>query len=214
MTQVETEYTLTRADSDDVLFTFVDREDDGVVVPVAWDLSVSAEATPVANRPAVVRYAVKAKVTDPNSAAVLIKRSYFADEVVILTQSGATLGQAVVFLDAADTAGRRPGTYWWDVELTRQGVLRTTAGTLTFDGTTRVVGSGTVLTAAKVGDILHPTSGSLSGKPVLITEVVSATEVIVDRTMPAQAGVTFEARRGVRKTPMRGPFYLTAEVVQ
>lgn len=212
----ETEYAITRGDSDDILITFVNDEDP----PVPYDLSKSTDG--VADRPAIVRYAVKVRVTDTNENALIIKRSYDDTEIVLMPQDGDvsdpdnTVGQVAVFIDIPDTLGKRPGSYWWDLDVTRQGMLRAGAqsGTLTFDGTAVVVGVGTNFTRAKVGDIVHLTSGAMSGTAVLVARITSSGLMTLDLPFPAETGVTFELRRGFRKTPLRGPFIIGNEVIQ
>lgn len=212
----ETEYAITRGDSDDIMITFVNDADP----PVPYDLSKSTDG--VADRPAIVRYAVKVRVTDTNEQALIVKRSYDDTEIMVLPQDGDledpdnTVGVVAVFLDIPDTLGKKTGSFWWDLDVTRQGMLRSGAqsGTLTFNGTAVVAGVGTNFTRGKVGDVVHITSGAMSGKAVLIAKITSSGQMTLDLPFAAETGVTFELRRGFRKTPLRGPFIIGNEVIQ
>jgi hypothetical protein len=202
--------TLVRGDSDDLLVTVVDE------AGVAINLGQAVDGT--AARAAVLRLAVKSDPAEQtNAEALVLKRSYYADEIQFLTQSGATLGQARVLVDKPDTLGGDPSTaYQWDLEVTRQDVLRSgaSAGTASFTaGSAVVVGAGTAFTRAKVGDVLQPL-GVLNTAPCLIAEITSAGQIVADfADWQTEAGVAFEIRRGRHRTAVRGPFVLVQDVV-
>jgi hypothetical protein len=207
----EVAITLTRGDSDDITISVVDSE----TPPVAVNLSTAVDGT--ANRPAIIRFAVKASADLTNAEAVVFKDSHASDEIEVLPQSGATLGKCALYLEKADTEGAEPGEYVWDVEVSRQAALKVAAsvGTLAFtSGSNVVTGTGTAFRNARAGDILHPTSGASSGKPAIIDKIVSDTSVQVSwGGFPTESLVTFEIRRGQHKTAVRGPFTLAPGVV-
>lgn len=182
-------------------------------VPVAVNLSTAIDGT--ASRPAVARFAIGKKKGDTNEKAVVFKDSYDAAQIFVKAQTGATLGQLVVRGDSADTdTAKAKDDLPWDLEITRQDFIRTQAGTLTFDGTKTVVGVGTNFLLLKRGDVIHPTSGAASGKPVIVESVTDATHVVIDRAVyAAESGVSFEGRRGYRRTVAKGNVDLVEGVV-
>ncbi len=203
---------LTQGDSEDYLITV---KDDATPTPALIDLSKAVDGT--AARPAIVRFAVKAAPADESNAeATVFKTSYFTAQIVFLTQSGLTLGQCRALIDKPDTQGVEAGDYRWDVEITRQDVLRAGAsgGTVSVgSGSVVVAGSGTAFTKAKVGDVLQPLGG-LNLAPVKITKVTSNTSLEVEAAIfQTEAGISFEIRRGKHKTAGRGPFTLLQSVV-
>lgn len=212
MTRVDLELTL--GDSDDILITV----EDDASPPRRIDLSQAVDGT--ADRPAIIRVAVKKDpARDLNSEAVLFKTSYAVDEIEILPQAlDATKGQCRVRIDKPDTEDEDAGDYSWDVEVTRQDIQRTGAqvGTLTLtEGSKTITGVGTAFTKAKVGDVIHPTSGAADGRPVVISKIVSDTQAESEYAWPTgESDVTFELRRGKSKTAASGTFTLVQDVVK
>lgn len=215
--QKDVTLSLILGDSEDFLVTVTD---DATPTPNKIDLSKAVDGTVA--RPAIVRFAVKEDPADEtNAEALVFKTSYYDDEIQFLAQAGATLGQCRLLLDKPDTEGADPsanadGTatsvaYRWDLEVTRQDVLRSGAsgGTVALvAGSIVVTGTGTTLQKAKVGDVLQPL-GVLNTKPVKITKVVSATSIEVEAAIfQNESGIAFEVRRGKHKTAAKGPFSL------
>lgn len=202
--------TMVRGDTDDVLVTVTDDADP----PVAYDLSKAADGT--ANRPAVIRFAVKESPDDESNAeALILKSSRASAEIEVLAQTGATLGQCRLYLDKPDTEEADPGTYRWDMEVTRQGAIRTGAGTYAVTAGSKVVtGTGTAFTSAKKGDVLNPLGALNVGRPAIITKVTSNTSMEVDvDDYATESGEDLEIRRGKSKTSVRGDFVLQSGVV-
>ena len=210
----EMEITLVRGDTDDFLVTVTD---DATPTPNKINLSQAVDGT--ASRNAVVRFAVKSKPEDQdNTEALCFKHSAFDDEIPFLVQAGATLGQCRVLLDKPDTEEGDPDLeYRWDIEVTRQDILRTAAsgGTVSMvAGSAVITGVGTAFQNAKVGDVFQPLGVLNAGKPAIVQSVASATSMTVDHSnFQTEPGVTFEVRRGKHKTAARGPFVLQSGVV-
>lgn len=204
--------TLVRGDSDDLLVTVVDD----AVPPVPVDLSKAVDGT--AARPAVIRFSVKSKPDQQtNEEALVFKTSHYPDQIPFLAQAGATMGQCRVLIDKPDTETGDPAVKWkWDLEVSRQDALRSAAsvGTLAFTpGSDVVVGTATQFQNARQGDVLQPL-GVLNLLPVMVIEVLSATQLRTSFSgWQAEAGVTFEIRRGKNRTAARGPFTLLSGVV-
>ena len=155
---------------------------------------------------------------EANAKAAVLKLSYDASQIEILPQAvPATKGQCKVKLDKPDTSDNKAGDYSWDLEVTRQDVLRTgasvgTAALVADSGA--VVGTGTAFTKAKVGDVVQVTSGPNAGRVSLITAITSATALTTERLWEdADPTATFEIRRGKSKTAARGKFTLVQDVV-
>ena len=208
----EVTLSLVGGDSEDFIVTITD---DATPTPAKINLSQAVDGT--ANRPAIVRFAIKADPdSDDNSEAVVFKTSYFTDQIQVLAQAGLTLGQCRLLLDKPDTVDAEAGDYRWDLEVTRQDVARAGAGggTMTVTANSVVVtGTGTAFNKAKLGDVLQPL-GILNTKPVKITKVVSANSLEVEAAIfEPEAGITFEIRRGKHKTAARGPFTIIQSVV-
>jgi hypothetical protein len=204
---------LTQGDSEDYLVTV---HNDAVTPLVGLDLSTAVDGT--ANRPAIVRFAVKKNPSsESNADAAVFKSSYYADQISFLPQLGATLGQCRALLDKPDTKDVPAGAYRWDVEVTRQDVLRfgASTGTLTtVAGSARVVGVGTFFTRAKVGDVVQILAGPDVLRPVKIVAISSDTLLEIEAPVfSSAAGSAFEIRRGKHKTAARGPFTLLQSVV-
>jgi hypothetical protein len=205
---------LVRGDSDDILVTITD---DASPTPNLIDLSVATDAT--ANRPAIIRFAVKKDPTkEANIKAAVLKLSYDASELEILPQAApATRGQCRVKLDKPDTSDNKAGDYSWDLEVTRQDALRpgASAGALAVvAGNVVPIGTGTAFTKAKVGDVVQITSGPNDGRASLITKITSATSIETERAWEdTDPSATFEIRRGKSKTAVRGKFTLVQDVV-
>lgn len=182
--------------------------------PNKIDLSKAVDGA--VSRPAIIRFAVKEDPSvDSNEDALVFKTSYVASEIAPLAQSGATLGQCNILIDKADTEDIEVGEYRWDIEVTRQDALRTSAGTVTCaTGSKSVTGVGTNFLLAKVGDVFQPL-GVLNTKPAIITKIVSATvlEIETSALLVTEAAVAFEIRRGRHKTAQRGPFEVLEGVV-
>jgi len=213
MAKKEVTLSLVLGDSEDFLVTVTD---DTAPVPLKIDLSVAVDGT--ASRPAIVRFAVKkTPATMDNPEALVFKTSYFDDQLPLLAQVGATLGQCRLLLDKPDTDDAAAGDYRYDLEVTRQDAARVGASGVGMVAVTAdsvvVTGTGTAFQKAKVGDVLQPL-GVLNTKPVKIVSIASATSLEVEAPIfQTEANVPFELRRGKHKTAARGPFVLIQSVV-
>jgi len=177
----------------------------------------SDAVTPVDLSDAILRFAVKERYGQENVAAKVFKTSYLADEVLI---TNAVNGECTVELRIADTVGIEPGVYVWEVELTRKGVLVTSAGTLAFTaGSSVAQGSGLDFSSLRIGQYIEPAGGVGNNVPVLVT-ALDETGATVSfegyNGFATESGVTFNAYEGDRKTPsgLSGKFTLCPDVVR
>lgn len=209
----ELEMRMVLGDSEDFLVTVTD---DVTPTPNKINLSQAVDNTP--DRPAILRWAAKrTPADDTNAEAIAFKSSYNGDEIIPLTQTGATLGQARLLIDKPDTDSEAAGSYRWDLEITRQDVLRAASGVGTIavlSGSKVVTGTATTFLKAKVGDVLQPLGG-LNVAPVKIAKVVSNTSLEVEEAifLTESPVPSFEIRRGKHKTARKGPFVLEQGVV-
>lgn len=202
---------MVNGDSQDYLVTVTDDAS----TPARINLSTAVDGT--ATRSAIVRFAIKSiPSTQLNSdSGVVFKSSYDSSQIAFLAQSGTTVGQCRVLLDKPDTVSLDAGTYRWDLEVTRQDTLRTSASTGVLSvtaGTTLVQGTATAFTAAKVGDVLQPLGTNRA--PVKIASITSATQLLVEYPIfSTETTVAFEIRRGKHRTAAYGPFTMLQSVV-
>lgn len=197
-----TNLTLVRGDSRTIALSFF--EADGVT---SLDLTG-----------AVVKFAVAATLGDPNAEALIFKASYVPADIAIT--SPAVAPQGALFLRAHETM-LDPGTYRYDIELTRPGALVTSAGTLAFTaGSDVAVATGVDFDALRVGQLVVP-AGAFAGnqQPVTITAIDPNAGTISFGGYPSfvtEAGVSFDAYRGERATPagMSGTITICGDVVQ
>ena len=163
-------------------------------------------ASPIDLTGAVIRATAKR-----GTRVVVSSNNYRDPDGVEMT--AAVDGEGIWHITPNDQVGDKSGDTTWDIETNRQGALRTsTGGTMT-----PTAGSGlltfsdvAVVAGAGVGDVFIGT-GSANGVnqiPVVITatpsddENLSATELRTDYDgYIAEAGFSFELRRGIRKTP-------------
>lgn len=211
----ETTLTLVRGDSDDILVTveIPDANDPTILNRVRLDQAVDGTA----DRPAILRAAIKEDYEDLNENALVFSESHYPDQINFLDQTvAATEGQARWLIDKPDTESGDPETsYCWDLEVTQQDFLRTGAQVGSIEtqaspnGAT-ILGSGTAFTKAKVGDVLQILDGTNDAFPALIEEITSDTVMVVSfADWPGVAsGKAFEIRRGKHTTAARGPFVL------
>lgn len=212
MAQKELTLTMTIGDSEDFIVTVTDD----ATTPNLIDLSKAVDGT--AARPAILRWAAKrTPADDANKDAIAFKTSYFEDQIQVLAQTGPTLGQSRLLLDKPDTEDEEVGTFRWDLEVTRQDVVRPGSGSGTIavvSGSVAVTGTATTFRKWKVGDVLQPLGG-LNVAPVKITKIISDTSLEVEAAIFATEPVvpSYEVRRGKHKTARKGPFVLEQEVV-
>lgn len=184
-------------DCNDKLITVTD---DVTPTPNRIDLSKAVDGT--TNRPAIVRFSILDLFT---------KTSCFSDQIAVLPQSGATVGQANLIVDKPDTEGVTPATRRWDLEITQQDFVRPsgTAGTISVtSNSVAVVGVGTDFTKSKVGDVLQP-FGAGNVKPVKIATITDATHLTVESAIfTTEPTITYSIRRGKSRTPIRGPIFM------
>lgn len=216
---VDLSMAMVKGDSIDLETTLSDYSVDP---PEPVDLSAAVDGT--ADRPAVIRFSVKERPEqDSNLEALLYRTSYdpTGSGVEVLDQAvSENVGKFIVKVDKADTEddGDPELSYRWDLEVSRQGELRTDVGTVTLEaGETAVVAAGIDFIAAGVrpGDIFQPLGAEDNNdRPCLIVEVVSATELEVEWDgYSDEATVAFEIRRGQHITVRRGPFAVLPGVV-
>lgn len=198
---------MVRGDSVDLLMTLVDD------AAAALDLSKATDGT--AARPAILRASVKADPDNQkNSEAIVFKTSQVPSDITVLPQNVTnTKGKAKVFIDKPDTETTdTTQAYRWDLEVTRQDTVRTSAGTITLSPGGGVVGAGTSFTSAKRGDVLQPLG--TNSIPAIVVSVADDTHMVVDFAgYSAEAGAAFELRRGHSNTVLRGAFNLLSGVV-
>ena len=199
---------LVKGDSDEYLVTVTEPNSADPTIQDPVDLSQAVDGTP--NRYAILRFAAMRKGRDDdNTAALVYKDSQAgASDIRYLAQTGATLGQAEVLVDVADTVNKdepvleRDDTealHDWDLEVNRQDVERAGAsgvGTVAVSaGSNAVTGTGTAFKAAKVGDIINLLDAGNVDKPAIITGIVDDVTLATDRTFWVDAtGATFELR--------------------
>ena len=175
------------------------QDDDQDCGPSAVDLSRAA-----------LRFAVKQGNHLPDDLAMLTKRSWSPREIEIVHP--ASNGQAILRLRRSDTRELPLVPAVWDLEmllatelLESVGVVSTTAGSSTITGT-----GTSFLSAVEPGDIID-----VSGLLVLITDVVSDTEIRVDWSAWAtDSGIEHRLYRGVIKTVAGGSFVVMGDTIR
>ncbi len=199
--------TLIRGDSKNWRVTITDTASPANPINLDQDLDGNG------GHPAVLKFSTKVDPRDPNNVAVILKTSYYPEDVEILDQ-GAFEGQALVKVVKDDTwEAEVSSELEWDIELYRQGeaIVGGDAGTIEVTaGSGTVEGTGTDFALAKVGDILVPAGATAPNqKPVTVTEVVSTTELVTDYTAwTSEAAVSYALRKGDSKTVAKGTFDL------
>lgn len=183
-----------------------------------YDLTIlNSQGSPVDLTGAVVKFGVKKYLSDPNSSAIVLKRSYDDAEVEI---TAAASGRCSVYVLPEDTIPKTPGTLQWEVEVTRQGAAVTGTGTLAVTANSGVVAcTGVNMALIKPGQVIVPAgTGPENNIPVTVVSVDEAGNTFTtDYTgWTTQGGITFSAKRGDRHTPdgLSGTFFLVADVVQ
>jgi hypothetical protein len=173
-------------------------------------------ANPVDISGGIAKFSVKFSGDDPDSAAVILKKSYRPIEVEFTDPVN---GKLVIKIHKADTADEQPECLVWDLEVTRQGEALPAAsvGTLTVTpGSGAIVGVGTAFSSLRIGDVIVPAGAFPANlKPVTVLKVVSATSIETDYTeWAAEAGIPFLAFVGDVKTPGGGKFTLVEDVTR
>jgi len=200
--EIMTDLSLVRGDSRTIALSFF--ESDGVT-----DLDITG---------GVVKFAVAETPGDANADALIFKASYVPTDIAITSPAAAP--QGTLFLRAHETM-LEPGTYRFDVELTLQGTLVSSAGTFAFvAGSDVATATGVDFDALRVGQIVVP-AGAFAGnqQPVTITAIDAGAGTVTFGGYPSfatEAGVTFNAYRGERSTPagMSGTITICGDVVQ
>lgn len=199
---------LVQGDSVDLVLTVKDES------AVLVNLTEATDGTP--GFPAIVRMAIKdSPSSESNASALAYRTSFRASQVEILLQGGSTLGQVTVHLDKPDTEFADPTTeYQWDVEVSRQGASRTSAGTASVGAGGAVTGAGTAFLNARAGDIMQFSSGANLGKAALVLAIADDSHLSLENpTLAVDTGATFTIRRGVHRTVVRGACVFTQGVV-
>jgi len=145
-----------------------------------------------------------------NDGALIIKRSYSADEIELPAS-----GRAIVHLDRQDTVGLPLTFAVWDLEATIPAASITVPAlaraTLLAGSDVVIAGAGTNWEAlgAKAGCLL-----TIQGRTVLVLGRLSPAHLLVDFSGWATAvSVPFSLSRAVTKTVASGPFVVEGDVV-
>lgn len=144
-----------------------------------------------------------------NEGALIVKRSYSADEIEQPTSS-----RAVIHLGREDTIGLPLTVATWDLEATipttALAVPPTARAMLLAGSDVVIAGSGTSWEAlgAKAGHLL-----TIQGRTVLILDRMSPVHLRVDFSGWTTAMVPFSMSRAVTKTVASGPFTVECDVV-
>jgi len=161
---------------------------------------------------AILRMSVRHAKTDKE---IFIKHSYDAGEIQI---TDAVNGKAVIKLRIDDTLDAEAGRYVWDTEVTRQGVLATTAGALDFTaGSDTITITGGDFTKIRRGQILVP--AGTNTQRALITAIDATANTITTAGFSAwttEAGAAFSLYEGDRDSPegLSGSFELKKDTVR
>lgn len=189
-----------RGDSRRIAFTVLDQE-----------------AAPIDLTGAVVRLTIKENRNDANDDAIALKRSYYDYEIELTDPSA---GEGVAKLEKADTRDEAVKTYFWDLEVSRQGDLRVDAQAGTIDvtnGSRTVSGSDTAFDKARPGDLLIPVDGvnAVNQQPVVIMAITSPTSILTDfEGWETTTGLSFAIKVADVKTPALGNFVVTDDVTR
>lgn len=178
--------------------------------------------TPIDLTDAILKFSVKSRYGLPNSSSVIHKRSYDVDEI---EKTDPVNGICVVKVTTEDTFNKKPGSYCWDIEMTRPAFNVTNVGTIAVaPGSGLMTGTGLDLSSVKVGDVLTPSGVDPANQvPVTITAVGGSGEdddpgagnLLTDYAdWAAEAGIAIDIDRGNRKTPegLSGAFTLEPDV--
>ena len=183
-------------------------------------LSVTDSASAVVNiTDAVLKFAAKCDLDEPNDEAFVFKRSYDQDEIEI---TDAVNGVALIKILPADTAEDEPGDWKFDVELTRRGteIVNTTGGGATASvtlGSTTITCTAVDLSSVKRGDIIALVSGNPENAQSITVESVDDAANTLETDFDGwvtEAGLEFIIYRGIRDTVVSGTFTITPDVVR
>ena len=169
---------------------------------------------------AILRFAVKRRPGDANADALLFKTSYDDGEIEITVPAE---GKATVKIRIDDTVNQVPGSYCWDLDLSRKasGTPSTTAGTFSATtGSEVLTYSGAQLSAIRIGSVLELSGVNPENTARVLVTAIDATAQTVTcggyLDFVTEAGITFQAFDGDRKTPsgLSGSFTIVADVVR
>lgn len=145
-----------------------------------------------------------------NEGAQLIKRSSNPAEIELINELN---GQARIKIKKADTINHPLGLLNWDLELTapvehladQPGTLIVVAG----QGVIQGVGTDFITAGIAMGDIVH-----VQGRYVMITEVYTATSMMVDFTdWTTEQNLEYNLYRGHSKTIASGHWNCVGDVI-
>lgn len=169
---------------------------------------------------AILRFAVKRRPGDANASALIWKTSYDPAEIEITTPAE---GKATVKIRVDDTVEKTPGSYCWDLDVSRKasGTPSTTAGTLAASTGSEVLAyTGSELAAIRVGSILELAGVNPENQArIVVTAIDSDASTITAGgylDFVTESGIAFQAYDGDRKTPsgLAGTFTILADVVR
>jgi hypothetical protein len=104
----------------------------------------------------ILRFAVKERAGQTNAEALIAKRSYDIEEIEL---NDPTNGKALIYLRVDDTLGLNPGSYCWDLDLTRKGTVVFSAGTLAATNGSEVLQyTGSEFAKFRLGQVIELTS--------------------------------------------------------
>jgi len=172
--------------------------------------------TPLNITEAILRFGVKASIYDSNTNAVMLKQSYYPEELEI---TDAINGAATVKVLVSDTLEETPGTYYWDLDVTKKGVLVTGVGTFTATtGSPILAASHIDFNLLKVGQVID--LSSLIPSNNLLVDIVSFDATAQTITVGYngflnQIGIAQDIYEGDRKTPtgLSGTFSIGPDII-
>jgi hypothetical protein len=168
----------------------------------------------------ILRMAVKRRPSDPNSEALIFKTSYDESEIDLTLPLE---GKCIVQIRIDDTISTDPGSYCWDLDLSRKdsGTPATLAGT--FDavaGSEVLTYTGAEFSRIRVGSIIELAGAAPENNVrVLVTALDSTTQKVTIggyANFTTEAGISHQTFDGDRKTPtgLSGTFAVLPDVVR
>jgi len=168
----------------------------------------------------ILRMAVKRRPSDPNSEALIFKTSYDESEIDLTLPAS---GKCIVQVRIDDTIAVDPGSYCWDLDLSRKGSVTpaTLAGTFAaVTGSEVLTYTGAEFSRIRIGSIIE-LAGVSPGNSVrvLVTAMDSVTQTVTIggyADFMTEVGITHQTFDGDRKTPtgLSGTFAVLPDVVR
>lgn len=200
-----TDISIVRGDSGNFSITIL--ESDGV--------------TPVDITEGILRFAVKRRTSDANSEALIFKRSYDDEQIELTTPAS---GQCVVKIRIDDTIGNDPGSYCWDLDLSRKdssGTPATTAGTWSaITGSEVLTYTGAEFDKVRLGSVIELAGVNPENNGRFLVTAIDSSNLTVTiggyDSFVTEAGMTHQTFDGDRKTPsgLSGTFTIQPDVAR